>query len=638
MYADFRSDDLLLSNTTNFKSELLEKRDGKLPDPAPRKGIFKLVNSVLNKKQQKMFTLSQATLGRLANTDPITWAIRRTIKSYISQVKWDIVPDVDDVEADLDRYEEIALANVSQYETTEKFISDILDADLVKDIEKNLKRIYSGPDADKRPAIRWYFQSVLRRLKQEAETHRHVVKKLFESPNSTDKTFRVLQEKIIDDILIYDAGVMVKNWSATNKLAELYTFPGQQVKIYRNEDGTAPEPPEPAYVWEDMGVNRAEFSNNELIYLMENPQQNGYGTSPLEVAAYIITASLFADEYQIDYFKHSNVPPGVFDLGKDVDSDQLSSFRSQWENEVQGRGGQHRMVFISGSDSPQFIPMATRTNKDMQLLEYLKWTMGVKCACYGLSPQDSGWTDQTTGMGGGGVAKQQHKISQARGIQSILSLLAEHYNREIVKTEFAFTDVKFEWSDIDISDPEEESRVDMADLSSGVISINERRRKLGLKSIDGGDAYLITSAPSPIMVRDLEPSEKDSSTPESDVDGAQPASTDKPTMTQQLTGNPTEQPTTQNQKPEASEPQTPEITEKDQTGGGSLSTMNHGRMTGTSPALDEEEAENKKAVKVVVNRRIPANRQKKMLDETVEHLKKDGIDVTLNIGFKNEKE
>ena len=50
-----------------------------------------------------------------------------------------------------------------------------------------------------------------------------------------------------------------------------------------------------------------ELVDNELIYIMAHPTHTGYGVSPLEVAAYIITSSLLAEQMNIDYFKNSYV-------------------------------------------------------------------------------------------------------------------------------------------------------------------------------------------------------------------------------------------------------------------------------------------------------------------------------------------
>ncbi len=71
------------------------------------------MNQMSNKKQQRLFTYNSDTLKRLANTDPITWAIRKTIKGYVNQASWDIVIDTEETERELDRYEEYAISHLS---------------------------------------------------------------------------------------------------------------------------------------------------------------------------------------------------------------------------------------------------------------------------------------------------------------------------------------------------------------------------------------------------------------------------------------------------------------------------------------------------------------------------------------------
>ena len=434
--------------------------------PMPRKGNFAFTNTLLNKKQQKTFTLNTETLRKLANTDPISWAIRRTLKGYISNVAWDIVPDTDAVEAELDRWENLVLAYINPYQfDVPDFESKILDVELQKEVQFKIDVILEDStltDAQRRDRVRWVFKITSRKMRDIAESHKYTVKRLFEHPNNTDTSFRIFLELLLEDLLVFDAGVLVKNYNYHGELAELYTIPGQEVKLYRNEDGTAPEAPEAAYVWENQGVLRAEFTNDELLYIIQNPQHTGYGLSPLEVAAYVITASLYADEYNIEYFKHSNVPPGVLNLGESVTEDQRQIFQKMWENEVLGKGGAHKIVFASGSDKMQFIPMRVQTNQDMQMMEYLKWTTSIKCACYGLCPQDIGFVLDF----GKANLESQVELSQSRGVKNILNLLQSYFNEEIVKTEFQFKDVKFAWQTEEAKENIQVAQIDKMDIDS----------------------------------------------------------------------------------------------------------------------------------------------------------------------------
>jgi len=581
----------------NLQAFAKRVNDPDRPVPEGRKGIWSFFNSLVNKKQQRIFTLNAATLQRLANTDPITWSIRRTIKSFVNQAEWDIIVDTEKMEEELNRWEDYALAYLSPYaiDPTEAitFKPVYLQPEIAESIRSKLREILnlSVDSSEKKKAIQWCFASATRRIKEEAESHRPTVRRIFEQPSTqgVESNFRALQELVVDDLLVYDAGVIVKNHNMRGELAELYTIPGHQVRIYRNEDRTVPQPPEPAYVWEDSGITRAEFTWDELIFIMLNPQASGYGLSPLEVAAYIITAGIYADEYNIDYFKNSNVPPGVLDLGKDVTEDQRKMFQRLWEAEVQGkRGSIHRMMFMSGTEGAKFIPMRINSNRDMQMMEYLKWTLAIKTACYGLSPQDIGFTmdfHRTT-------SETQLDISQARGVRSVLHLLKCYYNDEIVKSGFSFKDVKFEWQDMDLTDEQKESNIDHQDIQGGVISRNDRRRKLGLKPIDGGDAVTVTSAAGLVPVVTLEKGEED----QEDINGEEPSAS-------------------------ATESPTP--------------TPDANRESGAQAEAGVAEPTN---LNLKVNRRKPVAKQHEMIHDVVKELQNRGVEATIKIGFSDEKQ
>lgn len=594
----------LVDKYTELKKSLFN--DQSRPVAEPRKGLFAFANALIQKKQQKAFVLNAQTLERLAKTDPVTWAILRTIKSKVNSTPWDIIPDIEKIEKELDRWEEYAIEALNPYGLkTDAYTSDILDEKTMQDTGKKLDKILADDTLDvikKTKAIRWIFKTVKRQIGYEAQRHCEEVRRIFEKPNSSAETsLRALQELVVNDLLIYDAGVIIKNPSRTGKLAELYTVPGYQIKLYRNEDRTTPQPPEPAYVWEDSGILRAEFTNEELLYIMNNPTHDGYGVSPLEVAAYVITASLFAEQYNIDYFKNSNVPPGVFSLGEKVTEEQRSMFQRLWDNEVQGRaGGLHRMLFMAGSDQAKFIPLQNLSNREQQMMEYLNWTVSIKCACYGLTPQDIGFTKDNKGLGSGGVAEVQQELTQSRGIDSILQLLQQYYNAEIVKSEFNFTDVKFEWIKEESEDDQKQGTVDNQDITQGVLSRNERRNKLGLKPERGGDIITITTTQGLIPLETLDEQEKQSLDQELAEETA-PITVGTP-IGQDPNANPNEEQQVQPGQ-DTGEPTT--------------------KMYGK-----------KKIIKLTVNKKLKDSDKK--LDSVVKNLRDNGIDAELRIGFKSD--
>lgn len=570
----------------------------------PRKGNFQWMAGLPSKKVMKPVVVNALTLKQLSNTDPITWAIKATRKAQITGTEWDIVRDTEAVELEIDRWYQIILNNLNPWGYTEDFHPMLLNKDVHLKATEDIKKILQSPFAlkkDIKEQLKWYFESLKRKINQDADAHALTVKRLFERPNSSETpTFRSFLEILLEDLLTFDSGVIVKNRNALGELAEMYLIPGQDVKIYRNPDRTVPKAPEPAYVWEDNGVLRAEYTRDEIIYMMANPQQNGYGMSPLEVAAYIITASLYADEYNIDFFKHSNVPPAVFNMGKNITSEQRVAFQNQWDNEVAGKG-LHRMMFLSGCDTPEYIPIRNMSSRDMQMMEYLKWTVSIKCACYQISPQDIGFVMDFHRS----TAETQKELTKARGIKNLLALLETYFNTEIVKKEFPFRDVKFQWQGIDLTDDKVQCDIDIADINNGVISRNDRRKRLGMPAVEGGDTILVNVGSQFVPIAELMPPEEEQAT-EQPIEGEQPAQ---------------EQPA---QDKEAFP------TKKQPTG----------QPTQLQPAKEEKPVEPKQPVdesikEKAVNIKLASNNSLEKLEKVMDTLKKQGLgdnDINITLG------
>lgn len=446
-------------------------------------------------ERKRSYKITAERLSNMAATDIVIWSILKTRRDQVTQTKWDIVPDLDLEFADLDRWEQILASNINPYGITQEFDPSILRKSMIDKINQQVKKLELDKEVDvddkvelaeKQNAVKFLFETAKQSMTQEADIHKNIVKKFLEHPNTTQSSFESFLKLIVDDILKFDAGVIIKNKNKKGEIAELYTLPGQEVKVLLNEDGSSPAVPDPAYKYMPSGTTSdgIDFTNDELIYICDNPQQSGYGISPLEVAIWIITASLYAENYNMDYLKHSNVPPGIINLG-DIDPENRDIFKKMWDAEIHGAGGLHRMMFVAGSNKVEMVPMKNLSNRDMQLMEYLKWTVSIKCMAYGISPQDIGFTQdfhRTT-------AETQKEITKSRSLKNLLSLLCSYINAEIVKDCWDFKDIKFTWLDVDLEDAQQRATIDNIDLKNGVISINERREARGEKPIVGGDEH-----------------------------------------------------------------------------------------------------------------------------------------------------
>jgi len=448
------------------------------------------------KKKRAGRPISLRQIKMLGDSDPITWAIRKARRDQISRAQWSITRNTDEIEASLDQWHNNVKSSINNWGIKgfgdDKIPSNI-DSKLAAGIHDRIVGIMNNSmntRADKKAQIRWVFENAISYIRFEADEKAKKVK-IFKRPCRESPTWNSFIPRVLDDILLYDAGVIIKNKSRdeSNPVAELYVRPGNEIVVMRAEDGSVPEPPDKAYCWMKDGKEMAEFTDDEMIYIMANPQHDCYGFSPCEIAAFIITTTLFVDNYNMEFFKYSNVPPGIMDLGESVTPNQRRTFARYWDQEIQRKGGLHKLMFISGSKGASYIPLRPYSSKDMQMFEYLKWSLSIKSACFQISPQDIGFTmdlHRTT-------SEVQYRISQDRGLKALLELIQSHVNEEIIQRAYGYDDVQFKYVTDTPLDKAQEAMVDIQDLSAGVISINDRRKKLKMRPKEGGDVIWTTT-------------------------------------------------------------------------------------------------------------------------------------------------
>lgn len=317
------------------------------------------------------------------------------------------------------------------------------------------------------------------------EHHINVLKNFFDNPNSED-SFRTFLDKIMEDILVLDAGCFEKVNNNGGLPAEIYYVDGATIKPLFDEHGKLGIS---AYgQWMPMNQNEtpdAEWNKDEMVYIMQNPQADvlnyGYGLSPLEGIIMAATNILNADNYMGQYFDIGTLPPKLINLGPDIQASEVESFRAYWKSEIEGKPWK---TAIYGGGELSSIDMESGKPIDMQFENYQVWLMKIICAAYEISPQDIGMTAE---MGlNRALGEVQQNISNTKGYRSILQLLKETFNRKIIRDWFGFDDVEFDWVGLDALNQKEAAEIFAIESKAGAVSINEYRIQKGLKPIKGG--------------------------------------------------------------------------------------------------------------------------------------------------------
>lgn len=335
-----------------------------------------------------------------------------------------------------------------------------------------------------------------------SEGFRQYLIDLLKKPNRNNENWRTFIDKIMEDILVLDAGCVEIVRDQKGRIAELWYVDGATIKPCYDEKGYIMEPAYQQYFpTSNMNVPVAEFDNKDLIYMMWNPQGAndvyGYGMSPVESGLAVGTAFLYAEAYNMGFFNQNAIPPTIINLGPKASPAQVQAFQAFLMNEMMGSGGFWKPVIGNFGDGFSVEPIL-KSPADLQLINYVTWQMRWKVALYRMSPQDIGFTlDQYKAEG-----QVQQQLSKNKAIDSLKQVLADYINREILGDEgwpisFKEMNLHFQWTDTDSVDPYDQAEIDDIYIKNGTKAVNEiRQERFGLDPIVGGQKPYIMNGQS----------------------------------------------------------------------------------------------------------------------------------------------
>jgi len=182
----------------------------------------------------------------------------------------------------------------------------------------------------------------------------------------------------------------------------------------------------------------AVFGDEDMIFKLFNPQNfqdgNGYCYSPLEMAVMNITHHMNTEHYNSNFFTHGQAAKGVLHLKGTVTASQLTAFRRQFYNLINGSQNAWRTPIISGLDDVQWVPMAGGS-KDMEYLNYNMHLMRAICTQFQIDPTEIGLDLLVTG--GKNISSvdghaSKIEFSREKGLYPILMFIEDLINSDIM--------------------------------------------------------------------------------------------------------------------------------------------------------------------------------------------------------------
>jgi hypothetical protein len=239
---------------------------------------------------------------------------------------------------------------------------------------------------------------------------------------------------------------------------------------------------------------RHTFTYREMAFCTRNQdnniKKNGYGCSELEMLINMVTAILWAEEYNKRFFSQGQMINGVMNLkGQNIPPDMLEAFRRQWQALASSVTNAHKVPLLTVKDGVEFINFHSN-NRDMEYNAWIEFLVKITTAVYLIDPAEvnfdyRGASESAPLFESSPEAKLKH--SRDKGLRNLLNFVEEKINFHIIHE--IDPNLYFEFVGIDMKDEQELVNIRASEVQA-YKTINEVREEAGLKKLaaeQGGD-------------------------------------------------------------------------------------------------------------------------------------------------------
>ena len=295
---------------------------------------------------------------------------------------------------------------------------------------------------------------------------------LLTTPNPDDSFADIVSEVVLDLHLYGDAYVEIVKDKAGVPVA-LYNIYAPSMRVLVNKHGTVLGYAQ--YVNSQFSGGREApviFKANEMVHFrLPNPGNSVYGLSPLESLSMPIETDLHAQQYNLTFFKNNATPKLHIDLGNCTLA-QLKRTREFFRQQYQGSANSHKTLITEGG--VKVTPISLKP-ADMEFLNQRKFSRDEICAVFGVPPMKIGIFEDVNRAS----AAESDKAFKGEKVIPLQRMIARKINLNVINL-FGNKRIKLEFSELDLTDSRAQAETDKIDIESGVITVDEVRRKRGL--------------------------------------------------------------------------------------------------------------------------------------------------------------
>lgn len=242
------------------------------------------------------------------------------------------------------------------------------------------------------------------------------------------------------------------------------------------------------------GKVEAAWTDSEMVFEPRipsvDPEDLGYAPGELELLIQMVTAHLYAEAHNRNFFTQGLGTKGLLHIkGDSISQAQLEGFKRQWFSQVVNTKNAFRPPIIGLADEVKWVSLAA-TNKDMEFDNWMHYIIKIICAVYQIDPAEINFdiSKINTSTLNETSNEQRIKSSRDKGLKPLLDYIENIINRHIIRSWNPEYADKYEFKFVGL---DAETRVQEADRLEKEVrvwkTINEARMEQGKEPVEHGD-------------------------------------------------------------------------------------------------------------------------------------------------------
>ena len=251
------------------------------------------------------------------------------------------------------------------------------------------------------------------------------------------------------------------------------------------------------YVQRVRGKTTAAWTEDQMIFKSANPsvdpEDQGYGFGEMERLVQIITAHLYAEAHNRNFFTQGIASKGILHIkGDNISRSQLEGFKRAWLNQVVNTKNAYRPPIIGMADDVKWVPL-TQSNREMEYENWMNYLIKVICGVFQIDPAEINFDISKTQSSTLQEANNEQKMqnSKDKGLKPLLKFIQSIINNNILPSWNKELADKYEFRFVGLDAESRKQEVERHEKEVMTWrTVNDIRKEQGEAPIEGGDIIL----------------------------------------------------------------------------------------------------------------------------------------------------